>query len=150
MTSTHDSAEPSRTSELAADLRLILVQLRRRLLAQADIGELTNSQWAVLTHLEKSGPSTVTELARVEGIRSQSMGSTVASLESAGLVVGNPDPDDGRRTIYSVTPACRKFIENGRAVRQDWLVRALNAKLVPEEQETLADAVSLLRRLVEP
>ncbi|MEF9673725.1 hypothetical protein QNM99_22250 [Pseudomonas sp. PCH446] len=36
-----------------------------------------------------------------------------------------------------------------RAARQDWLTRTLQARLSPEEQNKLAQAVELLRRLVD-
>jgi hypothetical protein len=36
----------------------------------------------------------------------------------------------------------------GRVARQDWLTRAPQARLSPEEQNRLADAVELLKRLV--
>jgi DNA-binding MarR family transcriptional regulator len=80
-------------------------------------------------------------------MRPQSMGAVIAPLEAAGLVSGAPDPGDGRQTILSLTDACRKWVEEGRAARQDWLTRALQARLSPEEQDRLADAVELLKRL---
>jgi DNA-binding MarR family transcriptional regulator len=82
-------------------------------------------------------------------MRPQSMGSVITALQRAGLVSGAPDPTDGRQTILSLTEACRKWAEEGRAARQDWLFRTLEARLSPEEQDKLADAVALLKRLVD-
>ena len=59
------------------------------------------------------------------------MGAVIAPLEAAGLVSGTPDPKDGRQTILSLTDACRKWVEEGRAARQDWLTRTLQARLSP-------------------
>jgi DNA-binding MarR family transcriptional regulator len=87
-------------------------------------------------------------LAKAESVRHQSMRVTVASLETMGLVSGAPDPADGRQTILSLTPACRKTLEANRAAKQDWLVHALEAHLTLREQDELAAAVKLLRRLV--
>jgi DNA-binding MarR family transcriptional regulator len=136
-------------SVLAAELHTLNGKLKRRLREQASAGDLTPSQTAVLMHLDRDGPTTVSALARAEGVRSQSMGATVAVLEAAGLVRGAPDPADGRQTILSLTPACREKIKSGRAARQDWLVRAIDAKLTPQEQQQLAAAVKLLNRLVD-
>jgi DNA-binding MarR family transcriptional regulator len=59
-----------------------------------------------------------------------------------------PDPADGRQTLLSLTDACRKWAEEGRAARQDWLTRTLQARLSPQEQDELARGVELLKRLV--
>jgi DNA-binding MarR family transcriptional regulator len=136
-------------SALAAELHALSGKLKRRLREQASAGDLTPSQTAVLGHLDRDGPMTVTALARAEGVRPQSMGATIAVLEAAGLVKGSPDSKDGRQTILSLTPACREFIRSGRAARHDWLFRAIQAKLTPQEQAQLAASMGLLNRLVD-
>jgi DNA-binding MarR family transcriptional regulator len=135
--------------ELAGELRVVTGRLKRRLREQAHFGDLTWSQSAVLMRLERDGPATVTNLARAEGVRPQSMGATIAVLEEAGLISGVPDPADGRQTILSLTPACRKMIKAGRAAREDWLFQAIRTKLKTAEQGELASAVELLNRLVD-
>lgn len=135
---------------MATDLRILVGQLRRQLREQTNFGGLSWSQVSVLGHLERDGPATVTALARVEGMRPQSMGANVAALLKAGLVRGSPDPDDGRQTVLSLTPACRKMVKASRAAREDWLSHAIQTRLAPKEQAQLADAIGLLKRLVEP
>jgi DNA-binding MarR family transcriptional regulator len=144
-----DNPQAIRASDLAQDLRALLGKLKRRLREQAHVGDLAPSQVSVLLRLEKDGPATASSLARAEGMRPQSMGAVVAALESAGLVSGAPDPTDGRQTLLSLTDACRKWVEEGRAARQDWLTRTLQARLSPQEQDKLAEAVELLKRLVD-
>jgi DNA-binding MarR family transcriptional regulator len=139
-----------RTAALAAELRVVAGQLRRRLREQSSLGDLTESQLAVLRRLDKDGPATVSALARAEGMRPQSMGANVAALDAAGLVSGAPDPKDGRQTILSLTAACRERVKASRTAREDWLYRTLQTKLEPAEQEQLTRAVELLKRLVEP
>ena len=137
------------TPTLAGDLRIVLSRLNRRLREQGHSGDITSSQKAVLLHLERQGPATVTTLARAEGVRPQSMGATIASLQAAGLVTGAPDAADGRQTILSLTSACAEWIRTIRTAREDWLFRALDAKLTPAEQQELAGAVVLLERLLD-
>jgi DNA-binding MarR family transcriptional regulator len=139
-----------RTAALAAELRVVAGQLRRRLREQSSLGDLTESQLAVLRRLDSDGPATVSALARAEGMRPQSMGANIAALEAAGLVSGAPDPNDGRQTILSLTAACRERVKAGRTAKEDWLYRTLQTKLAPAQQEELAHAVELLKRLVEP
>lgn len=141
--------DAAQATALAADLHALIGKLKRRLREQASAGDLTPSQTAVLVHLEREGSTTVTALARLEGVRSQSMGATIAVLETAELVRGSPDPEDGRQTILSLTPACRELFRSGRAARQDWLLRNLQTKLAPQEQQQLAAALKLLDRLVD-
>jgi hypothetical protein len=45
--------------------------------------------------------------------------------------------------------AVREQIDAGRAAREDWLFRAIRANLTIEEQEQLARAVALLKRLAD-
>jgi DNA-binding MarR family transcriptional regulator len=137
------------TPAVVSDLRVVLSKLKRRLREQSSTGDFTPSQTAVLVRLERDGPATVTTLARGEGVRSQSMGATVAVLEEAGLVTGAPDPADGRQTIISLTAACRKRIKDSRAAREDWLFQVIRTRLTAAEQQQLAASVALLQRLVD-
>jgi DNA-binding MarR family transcriptional regulator len=141
--------DAARASALATELHALNGKLKRRLRKLASAGDLTPSQTAVLMHLDREGPMTVTALARSEGVRSQSMGATITVLEAAGLVSGSPDPKDGRQTILSLTSACRELIRSGRAARHDWLFRAIQTKLTPQEQEQLAASMTLLNRLID-
>lgn len=140
---------PSVAADIATGIRHIAGRLKRRLRDYSDVGDLTDSQIAVLVHLDKVGQATVSDLARAEAMRPQSMGAIVAALEAAGRVVGQPDPADGRRTLISLTPACREWFAAGRAARQDWLARTIAARLTEAEQRQLAGALPLLARLVE-
>ena len=137
-------------SSIAGELRVVVGRLKRRLREETGTHGLSWSQIAVLGHLEREGPSTVTELARREGMRPQSMGATVAVLEAAGLVQGVAHPTDGRRTVLSLTASARSWIKASRAAREDWLLHTIQARLSPAEQKRLAGAVELLKRLAEP
>jgi DNA-binding MarR family transcriptional regulator len=139
----------AQSAALATELRATFGKLKRRLREQAGAGDLTPSQMSVLLRLEREGPATTSNLARLEAMRPQSMGAVIAALEAAGLVIGAPDPTDGRQTILSLTEACRRWIEEKRAARQDWLTRTIQARLSPAEQDRLMEAVELIRRLVD-
>ena len=82
-------------------------------------------------------------------MRPQSMSAIVAPLQESGLVSGAPDPSDGRQTLMSLTPKCLKWLQEGRAARQDWLTTIISHKLSVHEQEQLRAALELLTRLVE-
>ncbi|SDI98626.1 MULTISPECIES: MarR family winged helix-turn-helix transcriptional regulator [Bradyrhizobium] len=149
MTEHQDNRDEATAHALAGDLRALIGQFKRMFRDQASLGDMTLSQVSVLGRLDRDGPATVTNLARADGIRPQSMGATVSALETAGLVSGAPDPNDGRQTIWSLTPACRERIRVGRVAREDWLFHVIQKKLSAAEQEQLANGLALLKRLTE-
>ena len=145
-----DPPDDAKALALASDFRALIGQFKRMFRDQASLGDMTLSQVSVLGRLDRDGPATVTNLARTAGVRPQSMGATVSALETMRLVSGAPDPNDGRQTIWSLTPACRERIRVGRAAREDWLFHVIQKRLSAAEQEQLATGLALLKRLTEP
>ena len=130
-------------------MRAVIRKLKLRYREHGGDNDLTPSQISVVLRLEKDGSATVSGLARMEGMRPQSMSAVVAPLQESGLVIGAPDPGDGRQTLISLTPKCRKWLQEGRAARQDWLATTIYQKLSVHEQEKLQTALELLKRLAE-
>jgi DNA-binding MarR family transcriptional regulator len=143
------TSESPQLAALAGELRISLGKLIRRVREQAHPGDFTSAQKSVLLRLDRDGPATVSALARAESVRPQSMRVTVAGLEAMGAISGRPDPTDGRQTLIALTATFRKTVKASRAAKDDWLVRALQAQLSPQEQDTLATAVKLLERLAD-
>lgn len=139
----------SGTASLAAELRISLGKLIRRLREQTHRDDFTTAQKSVLLRLDRDGATTVSALARAESVRPQSMRITVAGLELMQAVSGRPDPTDGRQTLIELTPTLRKHLTESRAAKDDWLLRALQEQLSPQEQAELAAAVKLLERLAD-
>ena len=135
------------TSRLVVDLRVAIGKLSRRMRAQTAGYDLTRSQTAVLSLLDSDGPATSTELARAQGIRPQSMGAIVAALEALGLVVGRPDPGDGRKTLLRISDKATEMYTTGRLAKEDWLGQAIARTLTADEIEQLAESLDLLRRI---
>lgn len=144
-----DASDTAQALALAGELRAVIGKLNRRLREQSQTGDLTSSQKSVLVHLEREGSANVTALAKALGMRPQSMGATVSTLQTAGLIVGSPHPNDGRQTVLSLTATCRRMIKAARSAREDWLFRTIQTKLAPKEQERLSAGVELLKRLVD-
>jgi len=122
--------------------------LRRRLRAVGSPGELTFPEVAALARLQRNGPATSAELARIEQISPQSMGATLAGLQERGLVSRSADPDDGRRVVMSVTDAGRQMIERRRDVRVEQIAAALEGFTSTELQRMRAVA-PLIERLAD-
>jgi DNA-binding MarR family transcriptional regulator len=134
---------------LAAEIRAVYRKLKLRVREYGGGNDLTSSQASVLLRLEKDGAATVSSLARAEGMRPQSMSAIVTPLQQSGLVRGAPDPSDGRQTLMSLTPKCLRWLQGGRAARQDCLTKTISQRLSVLEQEKLQAALELLARLVE-
>ncbi|EYB68614.1 hypothetical protein DEIPH_ctg019orf0029 [Deinococcus phoenicis] len=124
-------------------------QFKRRLQQEVPLGELTSPQLAVLRHLAGVQTATISGLARLEGIKPQSMGGTVAGLEAAGLLASQPDPTDKRQRLFAMTPQAQAMIETMHTSREDWLAQALERNLSPEEQHRLSEAIPLLQHLLQ-
>jgi DNA-binding MarR family transcriptional regulator len=134
------------TSLVASELRVVLGQLMRRLRVEH---RFPLSHGAVLGRLDRQGPLSTVELASAERVRPQSMGQTLAELETQGLVSRRPDEADGRRTLLELTDAGRQTLAEDRQRREGWLTQAIEQEFSGEEQEVLAQAIPLLARLTE-
>jgi DNA-binding MarR family transcriptional regulator len=145
-----DIVDDAQLLESATQLRTLVAKLRRRLVEQANPGDFSASQSAVLSRLYNEGPATLTALATAEGMRPQSMSAIVSALQAAGFVTGSPDPGDGRRTILALSDHALETVEAARIVKNDWLFRTIKSRLDPEQQAQLASSIELLQRLIEP
>lgn len=132
------------TTRLASELRIVLGQLMRRLRAEH---RFSLSQGAVLGRLDREGTRSIGDLAVLERVRPQSMTQTVADLEADGLIARRPDPADGRRTLVELTEQGRLTLAADRRQREGWLASAIADDLSKQEQQVLAQAIDLLRRL---
>jgi DNA-binding MarR family transcriptional regulator len=131
---------------LQASVRLLVQRLRQ---TQAVEGDLTSPETSALARLDRTGPTTASELARLERISPQSMGATVAALEERGLVERVPDPDDGRRAILSLTTGGQDLLRRRRSARSEMLSDALAAGFTTTELKQLQAAASLIERLAQ-
>ena len=122
--------------------------LRRRLRATGSPGELTFPEVAAVARLQRNGPATSAELARLEQISPQSMGATLAGLEERQLVRRSADPSDGRRVVMSVTERGRRAMERRRDKRVEQIAAALDGFTEAELQRILA-ATPLIQRLAD-
>ena len=134
------------SSLLASELRVVLGQLMRRLRSEHRFGLMHG---AVLGRLDREGPLSTVELAAAERVRPQSMGQTLAELESQQLIARRPDECDRRRTLIELTDAGRAALAEDRKRRVGWIAEAIERDFSADEREVLAQAVRLLERLAE-
>jgi DNA-binding MarR family transcriptional regulator len=139
---------PITTSTLAADLRVSVMRLARRLRQQLSEDDISTGQFSVLAVLATKGPRTPRELAEVERVQPPSMTRILNYLVDAGLVSRTDHPDDGRQVLMSVTEHGLDVVHETRRRRTAWLAQRLT-ELTPDERATLAAASTIVSRLAE-
>ncbi|MFJ3823356.1 MarR family winged helix-turn-helix transcriptional regulator [Streptomyces nodosus] len=134
--------------EVAAALLAGISALVRRVRQVPVDGGLTMPERTALSHLDRSGPTTSSALARQAQITAQAMGATLGALRARGLVERHPDPSDGRRMVLSVTDAGLQALKDKRNARAELIARSLTGgAFTTTELEQLASAAPLLERL---
>jgi DNA-binding MarR family transcriptional regulator len=122
--------------------------LVRRVRAAAASHEISLTESAVMARLSREGPATTAELARAEGMKPQSMGTTIAALEGMGMVERKPHPSDGRQVNIQLTAKGAAVRESFKNAKRTWLAQTI-AQLDKQDQATLFAAGEIIRRLVE-
>jgi|SRR5690606_13651952 len=149
-----DPADPSMTPrkgdrrpDLATNLRVAVLRLSRRLRTESTL-EVSEAQHSVLSALFHLGPMTPGKLAEHDHVQRPSMTRTVASLEERGFVVRTGDETDKRRVVVDVTDKGRDLVMEIKRRRTAWLHKRL-AGLTSDERQTLSQAATILRRMVD-
>jgi DNA-binding MarR family transcriptional regulator len=141
-------SEPD-VEQVAGALRVSIGLLRRRLRQTQAESDLTLPETSALARLDRGGPTTASALAALEQISPQSMGATIARLEARRFVARRPDPDDGRRSVVSITSAGRQALGDRRTARTEQLAQGLSSSFTPDELRQLMAAVPLIERLAQ-
>jgi DNA-binding MarR family transcriptional regulator len=140
---------PTRTFEQdIIDFIQALGLLIRRTRNESDAEELSMTESVVMSRLANDGPATTAALARAEGMRPQSMGTTITALEDMGIVKRTPHATDGRQMLIELTPKGVQLRKKKREAKQMWLSKVI-AELDTEERETLFKAAGIIKRLAE-
>jgi DNA-binding MarR family transcriptional regulator len=122
--------------------------LVRRVRAAGASDQLSWTETSVMKRLAQEGPGTTADLARAEGMKPQSMGTIVSTLEEFGFVERKPHPTDGRQLNIQLTAEGSAAWRSSKDARQAWLKNVI-AQLDEQERETLFAAGQILKRLAE-
>jgi len=140
---------PRKTLEIAViDFTQAIGLLVRRARAAAASHGLSLTEAAVMGRLARDGRATTADLARAEGMKPQSMGTTIAALEEMGMVERKPHPTDGRQVNIELTAKGAAVRKSAGDAKRTWLAQAI-AHLDEQERETLFKAGEIMKRLVE-
>jgi len=130
------------------DLAHAVGLLVRRVRATATAEGLSMTESIVISRLAKEGPTTTAELARLEGMRPQSMRTTVSALEKMGVVERKAHPTDGRQVFIALTRQGAELRKTAKDTKRTWLAQAV-AQLPAADRDTLFAAGDIMLRLAE-
>ncbi len=126
-----------RSAEAIAELML---QIARKVEAEANASELKPAQWAALRYLARAAPTARTNraFARYHRTTTGTVTLTLKALFEKGLLRRESDPGDKRLVRFEVTKAGRE------ALRHDPLktLASAIAALRPERRAQLTDALT--------
>jgi homoprotocatechuate degradation regulator HpaR len=107
----------------------------RVMLAQSGISE---QKWRVIRVLDERGPMEQTALAEAACLLLPSLTRMLRAMEAEGLATRASDPDDGRKSIVSGTPAGRQMLRD-HAQTSAAIFADLEARFGAEKLERLLD-----------
>ncbi len=131
---------------LGADLLAVVARVNRLATQRARL-PLGFAQARLLSTIEDQGPTRISDLAALDHCSQPTMTTQVRRLEDGGYVSRTADPDDARAVLIEITP---KGVETLRQVRVDRgaAIDPYLERLDAKDQQTLSDAVEVLRRLL--
>mgnify|MGYP004709682257 FL=1 len=147
MSPVHHNSPAEETQQLGEELRQVISAFVREV--RKATGTRRNSQHETLELLENSGPLSVAELARLRGVKHQSMRLVTAELEQQQLVVRQKNPADSRAQLIRLTDDAHRQLAAARALRSEWISRELHRKLDKASQEDLRHGLAALRKLLD-
>ncbi|MGF2946204.1 MarR family winged helix-turn-helix transcriptional regulator [Mycobacterium sp. Lab-001] len=142
-----DAATSELQPGLGADLLAVVARLNR-LATQRIRMPLPAAQARLLATIEAHGEARIGDLAAVDHCSQPTMTTQVRRLEEAGLVTRTVDPDDARAVRIHITAEGRQTLNAVRVDRAAAIEPQL-AELAPVEHQVLAEAVGVLRRLLD-
>ncbi|MCV7281351.1 MarR family transcriptional regulator [Mycolicibacterium flavescens] len=132
---------------LGSDLLSVVARINR-LATQRVRLPLGYAQARLLSTIEDQGPTRISDLAALDHCSQPTMTTQVRRLEDAGMVTRRVDPDDARAVLIEITA---EGVDTLRQVRIDRgaAIDPYLDRLDDQDRDTLAEAVRVLRRLLE-
>jgi DNA-binding MarR family transcriptional regulator len=130
--------------DLAEELRVAIGDFVRRARLH---DEMPPGQAAVLGHLDRAGPLSIADLARLEQVKHQSMARTVGLLADRGLITPGRHEADRRQVVLTLTAAGQAALASARRHRAAGIAQAIRDDLDDAEREIVRRLPEVLRKL---
>lgn len=111
---------------------------------QRDVG-LTMPRYDVLAHLNMAGGRLgLSELASSIALSPSGLSKLLDRMDAAGLITREPDPDDARASIATITARGRALVRKARASHHDLLRKTFGNAL---NDRDIADLTRIMERI---
>lgn len=134
------------TQRLANELRQVISAFVRN--ARVATATVRTSQHETLDLLDTHQALSIADLARLRGVKHQSMRLVINELELQGLVQRQKSPQDARAQLIVLSESARALLADARAQRSEWIAQQIADKLDAAACEDLEKGVAALRKLL--
>lgn len=131
--------------EATSRLRLAVGRLSRRMRQESSLGH-SLTRIGILATLDRSGPTTLGDLAASERVAPPTITKAVGTLVDKGLVEKVADAEDRRVCRATLTAAGQRDVARMRSQRDAWLATRL-AALTPGERARVTEVIPILEAL---
>lgn len=135
-----------KNKQLADELRQVISTFVRHV--RVATGTVRTSQHETLELLDTHQGLSIAELARLRGVKHQSMRLVINELEQQELVQRQKSPQDARAQLIVLSESARALLAGSRACRADWIAREIADKLDDAACADLQKGLAALRKLI--
>lgn len=134
------------TQQLAEELRKIVSHLVRNV--RFSTATVRTSQYETLDLLDSHDVLSIADLARLRGVKHQSMRLVINELEAQDLVLRQKSAQDARAQVIVLSDQARAALAAARQQRADWLAARINETLDQQDRDDLQKGLAALRKLL--
>jgi len=134
------------TQQLAEELRKIVSHLVRNV--RVSTATVRTSQYETLDLLDSHDALSIADLARLRGVKHQSMRLVINELEAQDLVLRQKSAQDARAQVIVLSDQARAALAAARQQRADWLAARISKTLDQQDRDDLQKGLAALRKLL--
>lgn len=134
------------TKQLAEELRKMVSHLVRNV--RVSTATVRTSQYETLDLLDSHDALSIADLARLRGVKHQSMRLVINELEAQDLVLRQKSAQDARAQVIVLRDQARAALAAARQQRADWLAARINETLDQQDRDDLQKGLAALRKLL--
>lgn len=134
------------TQQLAEELRQLVSHLVRNV--RVSTATARTSQYETLDLLDSHDALSIADLARLRGVKHQSMRLVINELEAQGLVLRQKSAQDARAQVIVLSDQARAALAAARQQRADWIAARISETLDQQDRDELKKGLAALRKLL--
>ncbi|WP_277977738.1 MarR family winged helix-turn-helix transcriptional regulator [Pantoea endophytica] len=134
------------TQQLAEELRQLVSHLVRNV--RVSTATVRTSQYETLDLLDSHDALSIADLARLRGVKHQSMRLVINELEAQDLVLRQKSAQDARAQVIVLSDQARAALAAARQQRADWIAARISETLDQQDRDDLQKGLAALRKLL--